>query len=414
MINSEYEERIMTIKTAKLSNEIDFIYKKNLNTPRVTFCLNFSINQPEKSAGIYAIMTQLFLEGTSNRNAEQLAKELDNYAIEFSADLKQDYLRFKFTCLNEDFKKALELLSDIVINTTFDEFEKEIVKAQGEISAKLDEPRVKTIDKYYETMFDGYYYGNTSAKILENLKNISKNDILEAYKIICLNSRKICVIVGDIDFDYTKNELENFLSGISKSIITENLIKKPELKKSKSTEIIKPDANQSHIVRGWLTDTYNSNDYSALALLNIILGASGLSSRLFQELREKQGLAYVVRSSFEPLALCGNFCIYIATEPKNIEISLKGFENEIQKIKTELISIEELENAKQNLFGKWAFLTETNNQQACNLAHYEIQGLGYNFQAKIKEKIKNVIPEDIKFTANKYFNDISVTTVLKP
>ena len=100
-----------------------------------------------------------------------------------------------------------------------------------------------------------------------------------------------------------------------------------------------------------------------------------LSSRLFLELRDKKGFAYVVRSSYETFKLTGNFMIYIATEPKNIEVSLKGFEEEIEKIKTVLVSEKELEDAKNNFIGKCAFLAETNIQQACTFAKYGVLDL---------------------------------------
>ena len=148
--------------------------------------------------------------------------------------------------------------------------------------------------------------------------------------------------------------------------------------------------------------------------MNIILGASGLSSRLFLELRDKKGLAYVVRSSYDIAGLGANFSIYIATEPKNIEVSLKGFEEEIEKIKTIPVSEEELENAKNNLFGKWAFISETNSQQANWLAHYGIMGFGFDFREKAVERIKKVTPADILACANKYFNEKSVTAIIKP
>ena len=118
----------------KLSNGIELAYKKNEKTPRPTLCINFSLNSDEKKVGIYAIMTQLFMQGTKNRTAEGIARELDLYAIDFSVDTKLDFMSFKFTCLNEDFEKALEITSDIIKNTTFDEFEKEIEKQVTAIS----------------------------------------------------------------------------------------------------------------------------------------------------------------------------------------------------------------------------------------------------------------------------------------
>ena len=404
----------MESKISTLKNNTEFFYKRNPNTPRVALCLNFSIEHPEKGAGIHALMARLFMQGTKTRSAQQIAEELDAYAIELSIELKQDYLRFRFVCLNEDFAKALEIMSDIINNSTFEEFEKELAKMTGEIVAELDSPRGKVSDAYYRTLFENHPYGNTYTKILENADNITKQDVVEAFDGIINNSRKVLTFVGDLDYEDVLAKLDENFASLPESLACDSEKDIPVLNENKYAEIIKKDANQAHILQGWLVPTYMSEDYPALALLNIILGASGLSSRLFLELRDKKGLAYVVRSAYEPFDLCGSFSIYIATEPKNIEVSLAGFKEEIQKIKNIPVSEEELENAKNNIIGKWAFMQETNNQQACIAAHHAILGLGFDFNERLKEKVKTVTAQQIQSCANKYFNDKYVLAILKP
>ena len=287
----------MDTKITKLKNNIEFAYKRNKNTPRIAFYLNFSLNNPLPDPGVYSLMVRLFMQGTKKRSAQALSEELDKYAIEFSAELKLDYVKFKFVCLNEDFEQAMEIFSDIVKNTTFEEFEKERTKMEGEIIAELDSPRVKVIDSYYQNIYEGHNYGYTNTVILENLKNITKEDVINAYKAIIDNSKKVAVFVGDLDYDTVDRLLENYIGDITPSI--ENLpeLKKPELATSKEVEVIQQELNQAHILKGWIVSTADSKDYASVSLLNIILGASGLSSRLFLELRDKKGLAYVVRSS---------------------------------------------------------------------------------------------------------------------
>lgn len=404
----------MDVKVKKLENNIELVYKRNPNTPRVAMCLNFSLNNPIPDPGFYSLMARLFMQGTKNRNAQQLSEELDKYAIEFSSELKLDYLRFKIVCLNEDFPKAIEILTDIVKNTTFDEFEKERVKMIGEIEADLDSPRSKVVDNYYKNIYANHHYGYTNSVILENLPNITKQDIINSYKLFREDSKKVLSFVGDIDFESVYTILEKAFGDLEYSKDELAYIKPPVLNETKDVEIIKPDMNQAHILKGWLVPTYGSKDSPALALLNIILGASGLSSRLFMELRDKKGLAYVVRSSYDTSRLIANFSIYIATEPKNIEVSLKGFDEEINKIKNELVSEEELENAKNNLLGKWAFITETNSQQATWMGQFDIIGVGYDYLERAEELIKKVTPQEIKDCANKYFNDNYVLSILKP
>jgi len=359
-------------------------------------------------------MARLFMQGTNNRTAEQIAQELDKYAIEFSAELKQDFLRFKFVCLNEDFQKALEIMEDIVKNTTFEDFEREVVKTEGEIIAELDSPRTQALDNYYRNLFDGHHYGNIYTKILENIRKIKREDVLKGYETFKQNSRKVIAFAGTLPCDEVKNALNSAFGNIQSSTGENVHFELPAINSAKKSEITKSDLNQAHIIKGWLVPSFEHEDTPALTLLNVILGAGGLSSRLFLELRDKKGLAYVVRSSYENNADTGNFSIYIGTEPKNIQVSLDGFAEEIRKIKEIPVSVEELENAKNNLFGKWAFSQETNSQQTVILARNAVIGIGADYNDRLKEKIKQVVPEDIQHTANKYFDENYVLSVVKP
>ena len=404
----------MGIKLSNLNNNIDFAYKNNADTPRAALCLNFSINEPENIPGVHSLMSRLAMQGSTTYTAEQLAEELDKYAIELAVELRHDYLRFKFVSLNEDFSKAVELLADIVKNVTFEDFNKELEKMRGEIVAELDASRTKVLENFYRNLYDGHYYGHTFTKILENIDNITKDDVVNAYKKILSNSKKVISFVGDIPYEEVFDVVNSRLGDIENSRDEKIGLNTPALNCKKELEIIKPDLNQAHIVQGWFVPTFESEDYPALLLLNVILGASGLSSRLFLELRDKKGLAYVVRSSYEPLKLAANFSIYIATEPKNIEVSLNGFKEEVDKIKNIPVSIEELDNARNNLLGKWAFLQENNNQQATLSAHYAAMGLGFDFNDRAKERLQTVTPEQILKCANKYLNDNYVLSILKP
>lgn len=404
----------MVKEISKLKNNIEYIYKKNDNTPRFALCLNFSINEPEKIAGVYSLMARLLLQGTKKYNSEELANEFEKYAIEFSSELFPNYLRLKFVCLNEDFSKAVELMDEVIKNSTFEEFEKEKVKLVGEITAELDSPRTTAMDAYCSAMFANHYYGNTMTKILENIDSITKQDVIDAYNYILENSKKSLALVGALDKDDILPKVECTIGTLPVSIDNNLHIEKPELNEVKEVENIRSDLNQAHIIKGWLVPTYGEDDYPALILLNIILGACGLSSRLFLELRDKKGLAYVVRSSYETFKLAANFMIYIATEPKNIDISLKGFNEEIEKIKTIPVSESELNDAKNNLIGKCAFLDETNIQQACSYAKYGVLGLGFDYSEQMKEKVKSVTSEQLLKCAQKCFSDKYVLSIIKP
>jgi len=359
-------------------------------------------------------MNRLLLQGTKKYNNAALAKILDENAIELSSDMKQDYLRFRFVCLNEDFELAMEILDDIINNSTFEEFTKEKEKMRSEIIAELDSARTKVSDAFIKTVYENHYYGNTYTLMLESLDSITKADVSNSYKKILKEGKKVLSAVGSIEFEEIKPLVEKTIGKLENNYVLIKSIDRPILKEFKRVDVIKEDVQQAQIFQGWIVPTFSSEDYPVLAVINTILGAMGLSSRLFRELREKKGLAYTVRTSCESKELCALFSIYIATEPSNIDISLAGFKEEIDKIKNIPIEEEELTNAKNNIIGKQQFVIETNSQQSITMAYYGIVGLGFDYQDKIIEKIKNVTPKQIQDCANKYFTDNSVIAVLHP
>ena len=393
-----------------LNNNIKVCVKQNKNTPRVALTLNLSISEPEKFSGEYSLMNRLLLKGTKKYSSEELSTILDENAIDFSTEMKLDYLRFRFVCLNEDFEKALEILREVILNSTFDEFEKERVKLKGELTAELDSAKVKVSDLFTKTIYKNHYYGNSYTKVLETLDKINGDEVKQAYFNILKNSTKTLALVGDVD----DTLLEKYLSDIPNSIETESHIVSPNPIKQEYGEIIKKDANQAQIIQGWIVPTIGEPEYPVFMLINVILGASGLSSRLFLELREKKGLAYTVRTSYETHRKSAVFSIYIGTEPSNIKTSISGFKEEIEKIKTIPVSETELKNAVNNLIGKQQFVTEKNSQQANMMAYYSIMGKPFEYQKAVVEMLHKVTPNDILSCANKYFTDDYVLSIIKP
>lgn len=397
-----------------LKNGIKTLIKRNNNTPRIAIVLYAKLNNEEKKAGLYYLMTQLLFQGTKNKTSEEIANELDENAIDLSIEKKADYIRFKLQCLNEDITTGLEILQDIIENSTFNDYEKEIIKIKGEFESDLDSAKIQAQDNYYRTIFKNHQYGIGRKEVLEQIDLITKDDLIAAYNEIKHVAQKNISIAGDIEEQTMLNLLEKHLQNLKINNECDKRKIVEDLNENIVSVIEKEDANQAQIFKGWKFPSVFSEDYPAIVLLNTILGSSGLSSRLFLELREKQGLAYTVRSVFEPYVLSGNFFVYIATEPKNIKTSLNGFEIEINKIMKELVSNEELENAKNNAIGKRQFYKETNLLEASLNGYYEFLNLGCDFEEKLIDSIKNLTSEQLIQTASKYFSKNNALCVLAP
>ena len=199
------------MREINLINNISACIKRNQNTPRVALSMNFSIINPEKNAGQYLLMNRLLMKGTEKYSSEELSAILDENAIELYTEMKYDYLRFRFVSLNEDFEYSLSILEDIVLNSTFEEFEKEREKLKGEIIAELDSAKVKVSDLFTKTIYKNHFYGHSYTTVLNEIDNVTFEDVKNGYYEILNNSKKVIALVGDFDYEQAEELLNKYL-----------------------------------------------------------------------------------------------------------------------------------------------------------------------------------------------------------
>ncbi len=397
-------------------NGINILLEKTPKTPRMSVSFFFRTDKKEKFYGINSLLARLLLQGTKTYNASELALAFENECIDITTKAKQDYLKFSLCFLNEDFNRAMELVKDLILNSTFDDFEKEIFKMKGEIVSDLDNPKLKLTDTFVKTLFKEHPYSSTHTKILEDLDKITKQDIINAHKEL-FEAMKAIVLVGDFEDDnkmveYFSSNFDFMKSNEIKSEIED--IFENKLEKDEIVKIVKNDASQAQIIQGWLVESFNSPLSAKIAVLNNILGSSGLSSRLFVNLRDKQGLAYTVRSQYETLAHSAIFNMYIGTAPINIQKSLDGFKDELQKLADIPVSDEELIGAKENIQGRLKYFTQNNSQINAVQGYNFMMNLGLDYNERFMEEIRAVSKEDVQEIAKKLLSMPKLITIIAP
>ncbi len=397
-------------------NNINILLEKTPSTPRYALNLFFKLSKKEKYYGVNSLLARLLLQGTKKYSAAQLALEFENECIDISTKAKQDYIKLSLVFLNEDFKKALELTKELILNSTFDDFEKEVYKIKGEIISDLDNPKLKLTDAFIKNLYKNHPYSSCHTKILDDIDKITKKDIIDAHDEI-LKSQKAVVLVGDFDnkdeiLDCIQNEFQFMQNGSSENQIED--IFRADLEKDELVWLTKDDASQAQIIQGWIVDSFNSSMCAKIAVMNNILGSSGLSSRLFVNLRDKQGLAYTVRSQYETMLHSAVFSMYIGTAPKNIKKSLEGFELELKKMANEEISKKELKGAKENISGRLKYFTQNNSQIASMEGYNYIMGLGLEYNKLFLDDVSNVTSEDVNKVAKMLLEMPKLITIIAP
>lgn len=398
------------------NNGINILLEKMPKTPRMSVSFFFKIDKKEKFYGVNSLLARLLLQGTKTYNATELALAFENECIDITTKAKQDYLKFSLCFLNEDFNRAMDLVKDLMLNSTFDDFEKEVFKLKGEIVSDLDSPKMKLTDSFVKNLFKSHPYSSTHTKILEDLDKITKEDIINAHKEL-FNCFKAIAVVGDYENDekmieYFSSNFD-FMKNYDVQSEIEDIFKLP-LEKDEIVKIVKDDVSQAQIIQGWIVDSFNSKLSAKIAVLNNILGSSGLSSRLFVNLRDKQGLAYTVRSQYETLAHSAIFNMYIGTAPINIKKSLDGFKDELQKLVDIPVSDEELAGAKENIQGRLKYFTQNNSQINAVQGYNFMMGLGLDYNERFMSEIREVSAKDVQEMANMLLSMPKLITIIAP
>ncbi len=407
----------LDIETIGLSNGSTLYFKKMKTAPRVALSVYMhGGNRLEPVSGLADMIDNLLCEGTERRTAEQIAIEMDGLSLDMDTETRRDYSVMGTTFLDEDFEASMDMLSDMLYHSTLAEFDKEKIRLHGELVMDLDSPRHRSHDLLMTEMFKHSPYKASHSKILEALPGItSVGPLKQHYETVYQPQNAIFSVVGNVEADLVQRYLEQyFVRGSGQNLSDAQAPTIPPLTESKYLTYAKDDSNQLHIYKGWFAPQLSHPDYPAMVVLNTILGGAGLTSRLFIELRDKQGLAYMVRSQYESSKYTGLFYLYIGTEPNNRQKALKGFEVECQKLIDQPVGHQELEEAKENILGRRVVFMETAAQQAAYIGNQLALGVSVADLDAITERIQAVSAMEVQAVAQKYLTQPSVITAVGP
>lgn len=402
----------------QLDTGATLLINKHQNNDIVAFAIRAKGGEfIENKTGVASLMSSTISKGTKKYSKLELSQILEENGINISTSADSDYFAVNVLTTKKQLPLTFELLNEIVNNATFDEFElektrKNILEA---IKTKRDIPLNRALEEYRTYIYEGSVYSNTS-KILEKaLPKVQRNDVVNYYNKIFYPENLVISVNGDVDkqlmIDKFSEIFNNKSNGKKFSYIDyANSIKFRLAPKVIRTEI--KDLQTSWIILGWQTagNAY-LKDFATLQIIDSFMG-TGMSSRLFRHLREEQGLAYQIGTGYSPNVLKGAFTLYIGTNPKNVKIAREQMMQQMLFLKNEFVSEKELQNAKDELIGKFILALETNLDKASGLALYEATGRGFDFVEKYPALIQSITPSDIMEVANKYFLDNYVESIV--
>ena len=360
------------------------------------------LEKPNES-GVSHFIEHMLFKGTKNRSAKDIAREIDNIGGQINAFTNKECTCYYVHLLDEHINIGIDVLSDMILNSKFD---KEDINKEKTVILEELKMYEDSLDEYsYDLLVENVYPNDgLGMNILGNrktIKNMTRENILNYYNKYYVPNNTIISICGNFDFDKVIKIIEEkFNSWQEKEISTE--VKEAKfnpcfIAKNKESEQINIAMNLKAIPEE------NEEEAYALAVVNNIFGGS-TSSRLFQNIREDNGLVYSIYSSQTLYRKCGELGIFASTSQDYLKEVYDLIIEEIKNIRKNYVTEEELRESKEQLKGNYILSLESINSKM--LSHGESMLLNNKVKSEeeIIEHINSIDMEQVKAIINKVFN----------
>ena len=357
--------------------------------------------------GISHFIEHMVFKGTKHRTAEEIARQVDSIGGNMDAFTAKECICFNAKVLDEHVPVALDILSDLVLNPVFDG--SDIARERGvimeEIKMDEDNPDYLVHEIFTQNFWKDHPLGKPILGTKETVKRFERDGVLNAYAHRFAPGNIIVSAAGNLDhnrfvelvsghFEHMTPMTNGFHSSTPK--ISSRII----LRNKKALE-------QVQLCIGVPAHPIAHEKRHAGYVLNTLLGG-GMSSRLFQNIRERQGLAYSIYSDLNPYRDTGCLAVYAGTSLASASKVVQSVVSEFHKLKTEPVPDEELRRSKAQLKGSLMLSLESSTSRMSNLARQEMYFDRYYDLDELIERIEAVTAEDLSRLANEFFKPESV------
>lgn len=398
-----------------INNGIPLVVERIANVHSVALGIWVKVGsryEPAEKNGISHFLEHMFFKGTKKRSAQDIAFEIDSMGGDLNAFTSRETTTFYIKILDEYLERGIDLITDIFLHSTFPEEdvekEKDIVKE--EIKMVEDTPDDHIHDLFYQAVWGKDGIGQSILGKRETVKSFSAADLASHIKKYYGTKDTVISCAGNFDPDKLLSKLDSILGDLRRG--SEAKAGGPPVFHP-MTSVHTKDHQEAHICMGVEGLPQGSPDRYTLYLLNAILGA-GVSSRLFQEIREKRGLAYSVYSFIASYMDTGLWGVYAGASKKKVAEVAELIINEMKGLK-DTLKDEELRRAKDQLKGNLILGLESTHGRMQNIARQEIYHERYFSPSEIIAEIEGVSLSRLKELAARLVKDKGMAlTVLGP
>ncbi len=404
----------MSIEQATLSNGMRIVTDRMDSVETVTlgvWVLTGARNETAEINGISHLLEHMAFKGTRRRSARQIAVEIENVGGQLNAYTSRESTVYYATVLKEDVPLALDILADILLDSVFDEEElaRERSVILKEIGQANDTPDDIVFDRFQETAFPDQPLGWPILGTAETVRAIPRTRLIDYIAAQYGSGRMILAAAGNLDHSVIVQMASERFEGFAPGGASEAV---PGSYSGGEFRDVR-DLEQAHLVLGFEGISYTDPDYYALAVLSTALGG-GMSSRLFQTIREERGLVYSIYSFSSAYRDGGIFGIYAGTGEGEVAELVDVTAYELRAISAAAMEEDEIARARAQIKAGVLMSLESTSSRAERIAR-QIMIFGRSIPiSEIAAKIDAVTPEDARRVANRLFSTLPTVAALGP
>jgi predicted Zn-dependent peptidase len=368
------------------------------------FVRTASAHERPAQLGISHLLEHMVFKGTERRTAQQLALELEVRGGGLDAFTGRDYTSYQAHVLDADLPLAVEILTDLVRRPLLrqSDLESERNVVLEEINAVSDTPDDLVFELHAQTLWPRHPYGYSILGTRDTLESLSAEDLQSLHRAGYYRGNCVIAAAGQVNHDQllTVLEREGWFEGATREEPRGPVVPEAAVRGSEVTE--ERETAQTHIVFG--TDTFPLRDPRrfALAILTNVFGG-GMSSRLFQRVREELGLAYAVYAYKQFFQGSGQLGVYVGTQVSTADQAVDAIREEYAKLASQGLPLSELTNGKQQLKGQIMLSLESPGARMSRLAGFVLHDDEYRPLDEMLAEIDRVTADELSAVAREFF-----------
>ncbi len=371
-----------------------------------------SRDENDNEQGMAHFIEHVIFKGTKKRKSYQILSYMENVGGEINAFTTKEDTCVYASFLTEFLERAVNIISDIIIHSTFPEKElkKEKEVVIDEINSYKDEPAEEIFDEFEKLVFASHPLGRYILGEPDLIRKFGKTDLQKFIKRSYNTDEIVICSIGKIEFSQLLKILEKYFSELKSN---PRSWKRNKFKRYKAfNKIVPKPIHQSHCIIGNVAYDMNNNRRTPLILLNNILGGPGMNSRLSMNIREKYGFCYNIESNYSLFSDAGLFAIYFGTDQENVEKTNSLVLKELDKLRKSKLGILQLQRAKLQLIGQLAISYEQGMNEMLSVGKSFLVYNKVDSIEVINSKIEAITTEQILETANEIFDLEKLSTLV--